>query len=142
MKRKNRKKNIRFLEKMAAVVASGAVVAAAIYGVSPYLRPAQAYARESLSGMKQIVESHGENTPYRILDITPGKATYEKNGTTYEISTGTIGYLAGGQAPIEKDLENIFRNNSSFYSYESRKNLVDEVVPTGMEDSYLHLSYQ
>ena len=142
MKRKNRKKNIRFLEKMAAMVASGAVVAAAIYGVSPYLRPAQAYARESLSGMKQIVESHGENTPYRILDITPGKATYEKNGTTYEISTGTIGYLAGGQAPIEKDLENIFRNNSSFYSYESRKNLVDEVVPTGMEDSYLHLSYQ
>ena len=142
MKRKNRKKNIRFLEKTVAVVASGAAVATAIYSVFPYLRPTQAYARESLSGMKQIVESHGENTPYRILDITPGKATYEKNGTTYEISTGTIGYLAGGQAPIEKDLENIFRNNSSFYSYESRKNLVDEVVPTGMEDSYLHLSYQ
>ena len=66
------------------------------------MEPVETYAKESFTGTKQVVESYtGDGKPFVILDIVPSFATYEWDEQTfYEISTGTLGYLSNGQAPM------------------------------------------
>ena len=131
-----------------AVLSATAVAAC---GILAYMQPTEVCAKGSLGGMKQIVKAHDEEDPFTILDIVPGVGTCgfdddDDSNTpdlTYNFSLGTIGYLAGDQAPVTQDLKRIYTENSSiFYSYEKRKKLAEAVIPTGYEDSFLQLKYQ
>ena len=51
-------------------------MAVAGVGLWQNLQPIPAYARESFSGIKKVVESYDEENPFVILDIVPGTATY------------------------------------------------------------------
>ncbi len=79
---KGKKKNENFIKpkysRKLAISAGASVLAAAIAGVGLWqnLQPIPAYARESFSGIKKVVESYDEENPFVILDIVPGTATY------------------------------------------------------------------
>lgn len=128
-----------------AVAAAAALVVTGLY-MAPYERVpvSTVQARESFGGIKQVVEEHNEENPFVILDIVPGKAQAEVNGKKYDFSLGTIGYLAPGQSPIQKDLLRIFKgdgeegNNEEFYKYSDRKALTDAVISNG----YSGITYQ
>lgn len=134
-----------------AVLSATAVAAC---GILAYMQPTEVCAKESLGGMEQIVQAHDEEDPFTILDIVPGDGSYMfeypddvdpnvKYNLACNFSLGTIGYLAGDQAPVTQDLKRIYtENNSIFYSYANRKKLAEEVIPTGYEDGFLHLEYQ
>ena len=99
-----------------AAVTAAAVAATGIYGLYKKTEGAEVYAKESFLGLKEIVEEHDRDNPFTILDISPARAMYIMDGTgkTYHLSTGTIGYLTSGQAPIEKDIQEIFSENTAF----------------------------
>lgn len=140
------------LNKKTAVMAVAAVTAAAvaatgIYGLVGRVQDMDdVYAKESFAGMKEIVEEHDKGNPFKILDITPTKAMYIMGGSnakTYNLSTGTIGYLTGGQAPIEKDIYDIFHDNTAFYDYEERQALAKAIVPSGFDNAdFLSIAYE
>lgn len=128
-----------------AMTAAAALVVTGLYLVPREQMPVSTVeARESFGGIKQVVDEHNEDNPFVILDIVPGKAQAEVNGKTYDFSLGTIGYLAPGQSPIQKDLFRIFKgddqegNNRDFYKYLDRKKLTDAVISGG----YSGISYQ
>ena len=79
---KGKKKNENFIKpkfsRKLAISAGVSALAAAIAGVGLWqnLQPIPAYARESFSGIKKVVESYDEENPFVILDIVPGTATY------------------------------------------------------------------
>ncbi len=133
------------LGRAVAVAAAAALVVTGLY-MAPYERVpvSTVQARESFGGIKQVVEEHNEENPFVILDIVPGKAQAEVNGKKYDFSLGTIGYLAPGQSPIQKDLLRIFKgdgeegNNEEFYKYSDRKALTDAVISNG----YSGITYQ
>ena len=135
----------RIFGRAVAMASAAALVVTGLYMV-PYDRTPvpTVQARESFGGIKQGVEEHGEDNPFVILDIVPGKASAEVNGKTYDFSLGTIGYLAPGQSPIQKDLFRIFKgdeeegNNEDFYDYVDRKKLTDSVI----SDGYSGITYQ
>lgn len=154
MKKRVIKKRIQLNKKRiisgVAVLSATAVAACGILG---YMQPTEVCAKESLGGMEQIVQAHDEEDPFTILDIVPGDGSYmfeypddvdpNVNNLACNFSLGTIGYLAGDQAPVTQDLKRIYTENSSiFYSYANRKKLAEEVIPTGYEDGFLHLEYQ
>lgn len=133
-----------------AVAAAAALVVTGLYMV-PYDRAPvpTVQARETFGGIKQVVEEHDEKDPFIILDIVPGIAQAEVNGKTYEFSLGTIGYLAPGQSPIQKDLTSIFKGNdeekvnTDFYEYADRMTLTNSVIGTGgVGSSYGGITYQ
>ncbi len=140
------------LNKKTAVMAVASITAAAmavtgIYGLGGHVQDMEdVFAKESFTGMKEIVEEHDKDHPFRILDITPTKAMYIVGGTsakTYNLSTGTIGYLTGGQAPIEKDIYDIFNNNTDFYAYEEREALAKAIIPSGFDNAdFLTIAYE
>ncbi len=140
------------LNKKTAVMTVASVTAAAmavtgIYGLGGHVQDMEdVYAKESFTGMKEIVEEHDKDHPFRILDITPTKAMYIVSGTnakTYNLSTGTIGYLTGGQAPIEKDIYDIFHDNTDFYAYEEREALAKAIIPSGFDNAeFLTIAYE
>lgn len=154
-KRQGKQHNGRLL---AGTIASVIAVAVAAGGILQQMKAVPVVAKESFQGIGQIVKAHDEEEPFIILDIVPGVGTYNKSDSdsdpytdvdgnsqslTCNFSLGTIGYLAGDQAPITQDLKRIYSENSSiFYSYENRKKLAEEVIPTGYEDSFLQLKYQ
>lgn len=130
-------------------------VAAALVVTGLYMLPSDrvpvptVQARESFGGIKQIVEEHNEDTPFVILDIVPGKAQVEVNGKAYDFSLGTIGYLAPGQSPIQKDLLHIFKGDeengvsTDFYDFSAREKLTDAVIGGGDAGSgFAGLTYQ
>ena len=124
-------------------IASVIAVAVAAGGILQQMKAVPVAAKESFQGIGQIVKSHDDEDPFTILDIVPGKATYtDSNSVVHDISLGTIGYLVEGQAPIEQGLANIFKNNDSYYSYTNRKAVAEQLIPTGYEDSFLHMAYQ
>ena len=158
MKKRTSDKKIQLNKKrITAGIAVLSAAAVAVGGIFTYIQPAEVYAKESLGGMEQIVQAHDEEDPFTILDIVPGVGTYSKssdatdaytdvNGInqslTCNFSLGTIGYLAGDQAPITQDLKRIYTENSNiFYSYANRKKLAEEVIAAGYEDGFLHLEY-
>ena len=128
-----------------AAVTAAAVAATGIYGLYKKTEGAEVYAKESFLGLKEIVEEHDRDNPFTILDISPARAMYIMDGTgkTYHLSTGTSGYLTSGQAPIEKDIQEIFSEDTAFYRYEEREALAKAIVPSGYEDAdFLTIAYE
>ena len=138
------------LNKKTAVMTMASITAAAVavtglYGLDKDVQEMQVYAKESFTGMKEIVEEHDSDNPFTILDISPTKAMYilSGSGKTYNLSTGTIGYLTSGQAPIEKDIQRIFSDNTAFYRYDESEPLAKAIMPLGYEDpEFLTIAYE
>ena len=124
----------RIFGRAVAIAAAAALVVSGIY-LAPYDRtPATTVeAKDSFGGIKQVVEEHDEDNPFVILDIVPGVAYADVGGKTYDFSLGTIGYLAPGQSPIQKDLFRIFtgEDGEKFYDYDDRETLTDKVIANG-----------
>ena len=105
------------------------------------MEPVETYAKESFMGTKQVVESHtGDGRPFVILDIVPSFATYKwDDQTSYEISTGTLGYLSNGQAPMISDYMRIYKEHSAELStYEKRAELINAIwkYGNGSDDTF------
>ena len=133
---KRRRKHIR--QRVAAL--SAVTVAIALVGgsVMQHLSPIDAVAKESFRGIQTIVEEHsGDDKPaYKILEIVPGVGRFNDGFGDITMSLGTLGYMVGGQAAVEKDMQNIFaRTPAAYYKYENRQALATKLVPAGFEDT-------
>lgn len=113
------------------------------------MEPMETYAKESFTGTKQVVEGHtGDDNPFVILDVVPGYATYAWDAdTSYEISTGTLGYLSNGQSPMAADYmriyEDLLKNHSADLStYEKRAALVNEIWKYGTDNGEALFQYE
>ena len=75
-----------------ASIAAAAVAVTGLYGLDKDVQEMQVYAKESFTGMKEIVEEHDSDNPFTILDISPTKAMYilSGSGKTYNLSTGPV----------------------------------------------------
>ena len=131
------------------------------YNVVQYMRPAEAMAKESFTGIGKIVEEHGEDNPYKILDIVPSRveiAASDFGGSTgsgsttnpdpdnpvltsFTFTTGTIGYLAGGKVPFADELETAFKGNTIFQHAQNRKELVDLLIPEYSFNTFPGIKY-
>ena len=86
-----------------AISAGASALAVAVAGVGLWqnLQPIPAYARESFSGIKKVVESYDEENPFVILDIVPGSATYTYTYTdTYMAEEATPAPTGSGEGAI------------------------------------------
>ena len=122
-------------KRIATVITASVLVAAlGTVGIFHHMEPVETYAKESFTGTRQVVESHTrDSSPFVILDIVPSFATYtwDKN-TFYEISTGTLGYLSNGQAPMISDYMRIYEDHSAELStYERRAELINAIWKYG-----------
>ena len=108
------------------------------------MEPMETYAKESFTGTKQVVESHtGDGRPFVILDIVPSFATYEWDEISYEISTGTLGYLVNGQSPMASDYMRIYKEHSADLStYEKRATLIDAIWKYGNGNDDTFFQYE
>ena len=122
-------------KRIATVITASVLVAAlGTVGIFQHMEPVETYAKESFMGTKQVVESHtGDGSPFVILDIVPSFATYKwDDQTSYEISTGTLGYLSNGQAPMISDYMRIYKEHSAELStYEKRAELINAIWKYG-----------
>ncbi len=122
-------------KRIATVITASVLVAAlGTVGVFHHMEPVETYAKESFMGTKQVVESHtGDGRPFVILDIVPSFATYKwDDQTSYEISTGTLGYLSNGQSPMAADYMRIYKEHSAELStYEKRAELINAIWKYG-----------
>lgn len=130
MKRRDTRK--RKVNKKIGMIFTSSVLVAALgtVGIFHHMEPMETYAKESFTGTKQVVESHtGDSNPFVILDVVPSYATYAWDAdTSYEISTGTLGYLVNGQSPMAADYMQIYKDLSADLStYEKRAALVNEI---------------
>ena len=129
-------------KRIATVITASVLVAAlGTVGVFHHMEPVETYAKESFMGTKQVVESHtGDGRPFVILDIVPSFATYKwDDQTSYEISTGTLGYLSNGQAPMISDYMRIYKEHSAELStYEKRAELINAIwkYGNGSDDTF------
>lgn len=144
-------------------------VAVVCGNIAQYLRPAKAVAKESFLGIGKIVEEHGEDNPYKILDIVPSEVIISTSGlddatgsagintpdsenpetdnsesrtqvsTAFTFTTGTLGYLAGGGVPFANELEAAFTGNPIFRHAASREELFNKLVPS--PDSFPQIKY-
>lgn len=144
-------------------------VAVVCGNIAQYLRPAKAVAKESFTGIGKIVEEHGEDNPYKILDIVPSEVMISTSSlddatgsagtntpdsenpepdnpesraqvlTTFTFTTGTLGYLAGGKVPFANELEAAFTGNPIFRHAASREELFKKLVPS--PDSFPEIKY-
>ncbi len=115
-------------------IATVLVAALGTVGILHHMEPMETYAKESFTGTKQIVESHtGDGNPFMILDVVPSYATYQwDEDTSYEISTGTLGYLVNGQSPMAADYTRIYedlikQHSADLSTYDKRAALVNEI---------------
>lgn len=134
MKRHNKQKRKQNKRIATVITASVLVAALGTVGIFHHMEPMETYAKESFTGTKQVVESHtGDSNPFVILDVVPSYATYAwDENTSYEISTGTLGYLVNGQSPMASDYMQIYKDLSEKHSvelstYEKRAALVNEI---------------
>lgn len=131
--KKQESKGRKFKRHMSAAVAAILVISLVASGPMSYVTPATVLAKGSFSGIGRIVEDHiSSGSPYVILDIVP---TVAKSGD-YTFSTGTMGYLVSGQAPIVRDLQGYLVGNLEFFDYTKRKNdFLDKVITSGFTGS-------
>ena len=132
----------------AAVILTVALVGS---GAMQYGDPMTAIAKESFTGIGQIVKKHDEKDPYKILDIVPSRAYYDVNveddagnitdTKRYSFSTGTIGYLAGGQTSLTSDLMAAFEN-PVFRFKQSRTELFNRVLAQSSLDTFPGVKYE
>ena len=147
MKRHNKQKKKQNRRIAAIVTASVLAVTLGTVGIFHQMQPIEAYAKESFTGTKQVVEGHtGEDNPFVILDIVPSYATYKWNGDetqSYEIGTGTLGYLVNGQSTMSFDYAGIYKDHSAnLLTWQKRSELVNEIWKTGTGDSDLTFQYE
>ena len=137
-------------------------VAVVVCPVVQHLRPAEAMAKESFAGIGKIVEEHGEDNPYRILNIVPSEvycdapagsgggtgsgSTTNPDGsqiqTSFSFATGSIGYLTGGKAPFADDLAEAYKSNPVFRHYASREDFLNLLVPESTFSSFPGVQYK
>ena len=133
-------------KRIATVITASVLVAAlGTVGIFHHMEPVETYAKESFTGTKQVVESHtGDSNPFVILDIVPSFATYEwDDQTSYEISTGTLGYLSNGQSPMASDYMRIYKEHSADLStYEKRATLIDAIWKYGNGNDDTFFQYE
>ena len=133
-------------KRIATVITASVLVAAlGTVGIFHHMEPVETYAKESFTGTKQVVESHtGDSNPFVILDIVPSFATYEwGDQTSYEISTGTLGYLSNGQSPMASDYMRIYKEHSADLStYEKRATLIDAIWKYGNGNDDTFFQYE
>lgn len=147
MKRHNKQKKKQNRGIAAIVTASVLAVTLGTVGVFHQMQPIEAYAKESFTGTKQVVEGHTrEDNPFVILDIVPSYATYKWNDDetqSYEISTGTLGYLVNGQSTMSSDYAGIYKDHSAdLLTWQKRSELVNEIWKSGTGDSDLVFQYE
>jgi hypothetical protein len=147
MKRHNKQKKKQNRGIAAIVTASVLAVTLGTVGVFHQMQPIEAYAKESFTGTKQVVEGHtGDDNPFVILDIVPSYATYKWNGDetqSYQISTGTLGYLVNGQSTMASDYAGIYKDHSAdLLTWQKRSELVNEIWKSGTGDSDLTFQYE
>ena len=147
MKRHNKQKKKQNRRIAAIVTASVLAVTLGTVGIFHQMQPIEAYAKESFTGTKQVVEGHtGEDNPFVILDIVPSYATYKWNGDetqSYEIGTGTLGYLVNGQSTMSSDYAGIYKEHSAdLLTWRKRSELVNEIWKSGTGDSDLVFQYE
>lgn len=147
MKRHNKQKKKQNRGIAAIVTASVLAVTLGTVGVFHQMQPIEAYAKESFTGTKQVVEGHtGDDNPFVILDIVPSYATYKWNGDetqSYQISTGTLGYLVNGQSTMASDYAGIYKDHSTdLLTWQKRSELVNEIWKSGTGDSDLVFQYE
>lgn len=147
MKRHNKQKKKQNRGIAAIVTASVLAVTLGTVGVFHQMQPIEAYAKESFTGTKQVVEGHtGDDNPFVILDIVPSYATYKWNGDetqSYQISTGTLGYLVNGQSTMASDYAGIYKDHSAdLLTWQKRSKLVNEIWKSGTGDSDLVFQYE
>ena len=113
------------------------------------MEPMETYAKESFTGTKQVVEGHtGDDKPFVILDVVPSYATYAWDAdTSYEISTGTLGYLSNGQSPMAADYMRIYKDplknhSAELSTYEKRAALVNEIWKYGTDNGEALFQYE
>lgn len=146
MKRKNNRK--RKVNKKLWTMLTASILAAALgtIGILHHLEPMEAYAKETLSGTKQVVNTHTGDKPFVILDVVPDYAAYAWKGNaddTFEIRTGTLGYLVKGQSTMETDYAAIYeKKKTELSTYEQRAALVSEIWKSGSGDSNLVFQYE
>lgn len=145
MKRHNKQKRKQNKRIATVITASVLVAALGTVGIFHHMEPVETYAKESFTGTKQVVESHtGDSNPFVILDIVPSFATYEwDDQTSYEISTGTLGYLSNGQSPMASDYMRIYKEHSADLStYEKRAALIDAIWKYGNGNDDTFFQYE
>ena len=145
MKRHNKQKRKQNKRIATVITASVLVAALGTVGIFHHMEPMETYAKESFTGTKQVVESHtGDSNPFVILDIVPSFATYEwDDQTSYEISTGTLGYLSNGQSPMASDYMRIYKEHSADLStYEKRAALIDAIWKYGNGNDDTFFQYE
>lgn len=145
MKRHNKQKRKQNKRIVTVITASALVAALGTVGIFHHMEPMETYAKESFTGTKQVVESHtGDSNPFVILDVVPSYATYAWNAdTSYEISTGTLGYLVNGQSPMAADYMRIYKEHSADLStYEKRAALVNEIWKYGSDNGEELFQYE
>ena len=144
MKRHNKQKRKQNKRIATVITASVLVAALGTVGVFHHMEPMETYAKESFTGTKQVVESHtGDGRPFVILDIVPSFATYEWDEISYEISTGTLGYLVNGQSPMASDYMRIYKEHSADLStYEKRATLIDAIWKYGNGNDDTFFQYE
>lgn len=140
MKKRNKYKRKQNKRIATVITASVLVAALGTVGVFHHMEPMETYAKESFTGTKQVVEGHtGDDNPFVILDVVPSYATYAWDAdTSYEISTGTLGYLSNGQSPMAADYMRIYKDplknhSAELSTYEKRAALVNEIWKYGTD---------
>lgn len=149
MKRHNKQKRKQNKRIATVITASVLVAALGTVGVFHHMEPMETYAKESFTGTKQVVESHTrDSNPFVILDVVPGYATYAWDAdTSYEISTGTLGYLSNGQSPMAADYMRIYedllkKHSADLSTYEKRAALVNEIWKYGSDNGEELFQYE
>lgn len=149
MKKRNKYKRKQNKRIATVITASVLVAALGTVGVFHHMEPMETYAKESFTGTKQVVEGHtGDDKPFVILDVVPGYATYAWDAdTSYEINTGTLGYLSNGQSPMAADYMRIYKDplknhSAELSTYEKRAALVNEIWKYGTDNGEALFQYE
>lgn len=91
-------KSKRLTKLIAGTVASALVVTSIVYFGSD-----EALAKETFQGIMEIAEENSEDSPFSVVEIVPGKATYTvgegDEAVDIEIPMGTLGYYIKGEEP-------------------------------------------
>ena len=149
MKKRNKYKRKQNKRIATVITASVLVAALGTVGVFHHMEPMETYAKESFTGTKQVVEGHTrDDNPFVILDVVPSYATYAWDAdTSYEISTGTLGYLSNGQSPMAADYMRIYKDplknhSAELSTYEKRAALVNEIWKYGTDNGEALFQYE
>ncbi len=144
--------NGRLFMGVVASVTALSVTATYVWNDMRIMQAAEVEAKESFSGIGQVVAEKSEQDPFVILDVVPGRASYAGETAGHhpyevDLSLGTIGYLTKTQGVIAEDLAAAYQKKDIdgvpiFYGYDDREALVQAVLPQRAEGSLLAVEYE